>query len=99
VWSALQHYLRFYRDRHGATGCPLHDPTAARLAVDPGLAGYVELPVRVELSSTVNRGMLVADRRPSAPPVGHPAVRIATRVERDRVVGRFLDGLLGEALA
>jgi purine nucleosidase len=94
VWSALQHYLGFYREHHGADGCPLHDPTAARLAVDPGLAAYDDLPVRVDLSPTVNRGMLIAVRQPSAP----TAMRIATRVDRDGVVGRFLAGLLGEPL-
>lgn len=99
VWAALQHYLDFYRDRHDRPGCPLHDPTAARLAVEPDLATYLEIPVRVELHSGVNRGMMIVDRRSytTAQP-GQPLVRIATAVERDRVVDRFVAGLLGRPL-
>lgn len=96
VWSVLQHYLGFYWERHGRRGCPLHDPTAARIAVDPTLATYLDAPVRVELNSTVNRGMLIVDRRPFAVPAPEqPSVRIATGIDRDRLVGPFLAGLLG----
>jgi purine nucleosidase len=99
VWSVLQHYLDFYRGRYHRIGCPLHDPCAARIAVDPTLANYLETPVRVELNSTVNRGMLVVDRRAFAPPSpDQPAVRIATGIDRDKVVGRFLNALLGDPL-
>lgn len=93
VVSVLQHYLAFYRERHGREGCPLHDPTAARIAVDPGIAEWIEAPVRVELNSTVNRGMLVVDRRPWIRPTG-PPVRIVTSVDRDAVVEPLVAGLL-----
>ncbi|MHB1534299.1 MAG: nucleoside hydrolase [Acidimicrobiales bacterium] len=99
VWSLLQDYLDFYRRRHHRTGCPLHDPCAARIAVDPTLATYLEMPVRVELNSTINRGMLSVDRRTFLPRgINQTRVRIATGIDRDRVVDRFLAGLLGESL-
>lgn len=99
VWSILQGYLDAYRERHGRLGCPLHDPTAARIAVDPALADHLDAPVRVELQSARSRGMLVVDRRPFAPrdPDARP-VRIAMGADRNAVVRRFLAGMLGEPL-
>jgi purine nucleosidase len=94
-WSILQHYLGFYFDRHGRRGCPLHDPSAARLAVDPSLGRYLEVPVSVELRSQKNRGMLIADRREYLVAPASPRVRVTTEVDRDRLVTGFLDGLLG----
>jgi purine nucleosidase len=97
VASVLQHYLDFYLGRHRKIGCPLHDPTAARIAVDASLAGYTEVPVRVERTSHVTRGMLLVDRRAfSSVSPGQRPVSIATSIDRDRVVGRFMDGLLGD---
>ncbi|WP_225773406.1 nucleoside hydrolase [Inquilinus sp. Marseille-Q2685] len=95
--SILQHYVGFYHARYGIRGCALHDPAAAMLLLDPGLADYAEWPVRVELSGDLTRGMTLADRRgvpEEQAAAGRPAVRVATRIDRDRVVGGFLDGLL-----
>ncbi len=94
--TALGHYVELYRGRFGRRGCPLHDPTAARLALQPELGSYVEAPARVELRSPTTRGMLLVDRRPfvAAPP-GAPAVRVAVGVDRDAVVGRLVEALTG----
>jgi purine nucleosidase len=99
AWSVMRPYLDFYQERHGRVGGPLHDPTAARLAVDDSLATYVDIAARVELNSTAKRGMLIVDRRsgPTAA-AGSPMVRVATGIDPDRVMGRFVDGLLGEDL-
>jgi purine nucleosidase len=94
VSAALRHYVEFYRRRHGRLGCPLHDPTAAVLALAPDLARYVALAARVELRSDALRGTLVADRRPFAPPPSRPALRLAVGIDRDAVVERFLGRLL-----
>ena len=94
--SILGHYVGFYGARHGRTGCPLHDPTAACLAVDPSPAGYLDAPVRVELTSPALRGMLIVDRRPGAPAIpDRPPVRIATSIDADTVVGRIVAGIAG----
>lgn len=97
AWSILQHYVGFYHRRHGVRGCALHDPAAAMLLVDPGLADYADWPIRVELSGDHTRGMTLADRRGVAgeeDAAGRPAIRVATRIDRDRVVAGFLAGLL-----
>jgi inosine-uridine nucleoside N-ribohydrolase len=92
AYRVLGHYLRFYAGQHGRVGCPLHDPSAAALAVDPGLAGYADLPLRVELRGSRTRGMLVADRRGFTDP-DEPPVRVATTLDRDAVVGMLLAAL------
>lgn len=93
--AILGHYLDFYSS-YGRPGCPLHDETAAALAVSPGLGRYVELPLRVELRGAATRGMLVADRRTGA--AGDtPPVRVAVGADRDGVVGLLLDGLARDA--
>jgi purine nucleosidase len=97
VWTILQHYLEFYASRHDRAGCPLHDPTAALIALDPTLASWFEAPVEVELHSAQSRGMLLVDRREFAASErveGTPMVKLATRLDSERLIARFLDGLL-----
>jgi purine nucleosidase len=97
VWNILQHYLGFYASRHERPGCPLHDPAAALVALDPSLAVWFEAPVGVELRSEQNRGMLLVDRREFAASEGAeglPKVKLVTRLDSDRLIARFLEGLL-----
>jgi len=89
AWRILRHYLDFYRSRHGRTGCPLHDPSAALVAVEPDLATWTEAAVDVEIRSDQKRGMLLLDRD-----AGEALVRIVTALDRDRLVATFLEGLL-----
>lgn len=99
VWSVLQHYLGFYASRHAQPGCPLHDPSAAVLALHPGLAGYLEAPCGVELRSPHTRGMLLVDRREFAASehdAGARPIRIATTMRSAEVIDHLVAGLLGE---
>lgn len=101
AWRVMQHYLSFYLGRHGRPGCPVHDPCAAVLAVDPELASWMEVPVEVELRSDRCRGMLLVDRRAFAASerAAHlPLVRVVTEIDRDRLVCRLLDGLLTDPI-
>lgn len=98
VWSTLGHYLAFYASRHGQPGCPLHDPTAAAVALDPSVAGYLEVPVAVDLRSERTRGMLLVDRREFAGAEAtspSPAVRVATTIDSAAVVDRVVSALCG----
>jgi len=48
-------------------------------------------------SGDQTRGMTLADRRgyPAVPDaVSRPAIRVATRIDRERLVAGFMDGLL-----
>lgn len=93
AWSIMQHYLDFYFERHGRRSCPLHDPSAAFLALHPESATYLSAPVSVELRSEQNRGMLVTDRRGYVV-LDAPFVDLAMEVDSDLLIGEFLDGLL-----
>ena len=92
----LGHYLAFYRQQGGAGGCPLHDPTAAVVAVDPSVVTRaVTVPVGVELAAGATRGMLLVDRRPFAVPDPAAAVtEVVLAADRDRVTGQLLEVLL-----
>jgi purine nucleosidase len=92
----LGHYLEFYRRQGGAGGCPLHDPTAAVVAVDPSVVTRaVTVPVGVELAAGATRGMLLVDRRPFAVPDPAAAVtEVVLAADRDRVTGQLLEVLL-----
>lgn len=97
AWKILQHYLGFYASRHDRPGCPLHDPSATLVALDRSLATWFEAPVEVELHSARSRGMLLVDRREFAASERVeelPMVKLVTRLDGDRLIEQFLDGLL-----
>lgn len=96
-WKILQHYLGFYASRHDRPGCPLHDPSATLVALDPTLATWFEAPVAVELRSSQSRGMLLVDRREFAASERTetlPMVKVVTQLDSERLITRFLDGLV-----
>ena len=82
VRGMLPQYLDFNLIDLGVPGFPLHDPTAAVLAVHDDFAEYVVAPVEVELAGTATRGMTVVDRRPAPAESPRPPVRIAMRPTR-----------------
>jgi purine nucleosidase len=94
--GVLAHYLDFYARQGGVGGCPLHDPTAAVVAVDPSVVTRtVTVPVGVELAPGRTRGMLLVDRRPFAvPDPAAPVTDVVLAADRDRVTGQLLDVLL-----
>jgi purine nucleosidase len=61
--ALLKHYTEVYTNLFGHEACTLHDPLAAAIAVDPGLATYATHRLAVELSRGATRGQLLADRR------------------------------------
>lgn len=96
VRSILTHYVDVCEARYGRRACPLHDPTAAVLATDPGLATYLEAPVGVELAPSATRGMLLVDHRALA--AAHrastpPPIRVAVELDHPAIVERVVAGL------
>jgi purine nucleosidase len=59
----LGFYADFYGSFLGRAGFVPHDPLAAAIMVEPGLATYVEDRFAIELTGTYTRGKLVADQR------------------------------------
>ena len=92
--SILTHYLGFYRSM-GLPGCALHDPMAAMAVTEPGLFGFHDLLVQVELSGKLTRGMTVAERRPfHIANSKRPRVKAALAVQTTEVVDRMMAALL-----
>ena len=59
----LAHYLDVYQRTFGARECPLHDPLAAGIAVDPSyIVEALRLSIDVSLAGA-NRGATIVDRR------------------------------------
>ncbi|MFD4180826.1 nucleoside hydrolase [Rhodococcus sp. NPDC058514] len=59
--DAVRFYLEFHRDHGQGFLAHMHDPFAAALALNPGLAVTRQATVDVELAGTLTRGTTVAD--------------------------------------
>lgn len=97
VAAILDHYVDVYARAFGRRTCPLHDPLAAGIALDPALVtGSLEAEVRVELLGGT-RGMTIVDRRPwyRPPAAAASIVHVATEVDSRR----FVDDLVGRLVA
>lgn len=91
----LGHYVDFYSTSLGTRTCSMHDPLAAAVALDPGLATRRETPVHVELRGAHSRGATLADLRPgdlSEQPSVDP--RPPVHVLTDADIPAFTDRLL-----
>lgn len=73
--GALEYYLGYYRTQDFAFDhCPVHDPLAVLVAINPGLVSLKKLPTRIECGGQYCRGKVVVDERPhhfDAPFVTH----------------------------
>ena len=87
--AAMKHYFRFsLLAEHNLDHCPVHDPLAMLLAVDPGAGVYRKMPARVECGGTLCRGMLVTDRR--VVPMDTPHITVCLDVDATRAVETLL---------
>lgn len=74
-----------------AKGMPLHDPLAAAVAIDPGLVGCFDLPMKVETETGDfhgTRGRTIGDPAGLIDPSA-PRVHVALTVDHDRFVADF----------
>lgn len=74
-----------------AKGMPLHDPLAAAVAIDPGLVGCFDLPMKVETQTGDfhgTRGRTIGDPAGLIDPSA-PRVHVALTVDHDRFVVDF----------
>jgi purine nucleosidase len=99
AWSAMEFYLDAYRRWLGRRSCPLHDPLAMALALQPDLASYRTAHSRVELRGEHTRGTLVPDLRASTeePEAGGGDVVYVDELDMERFHALFLESLTGSA--
>lgn len=89
ILAAMKHYFRFNRMAdYDLDHCPVHDPLAMLLAVDPSSGVYRKMPARVECGGTYCRGMLVTDRR--VVPFDSPYITVCLDVDVTRAVETLL---------
>ena len=96
AWSIMQFYLDRYATWLPYRTCPLHDPAAMAIALEPDLATYRRVPVQVELAGGYTRGMTVCDLRVDGSGRHDPAwpeVDLVDGFDVDRFHGQFLAAL------
>jgi len=91
----LDQYQAFTFAETGEVGFPLHDPSAAVLAVHPHLARYETAQIQVETAGRYSRGMLVIDDRARPSSADLPHVSIAIEKTSGLVADEFLDVAFG----
>lgn len=103
--AVLAHYVDFYSNMFGLRVATLHDPLAAAITVDPGLATYEQMVVGVELGGVHTRGQTLTDLRPLSSDahiangfaVGRSPVSVVTSVNADAFLDRLLKALISPA--
>lgn len=99
AWSILDFYLDVYQQWIPGRSCPLHDPLAVALALDPSLATYRTFPTRVELRGGQSRGTTLVDLRPTSEGGQADAsetwwpVRYVDELDVERFQARFIEAL------
>ncbi|MHB1499831.1 MAG: nucleoside hydrolase [Candidatus Dormibacteria bacterium] len=97
--AILDHYLDVYQQWIPGRTCPLHDPLALALVLDPDLATYRTLATQVELRGGTSRGTTVCDLRGDpAAPAQEPApgwrnVRYLDELDVERFRALFVAGI------
>ena len=96
IADVSEKYFEVNEKRRGLEGCPLHDPLAVGVAIDPGFVELSRYQADVETAGALSAGMLVADRRIGAD-LNAGNIWAAVRVDADRFVDFFLDRMIGES--
>ncbi|MCL4496064.1 MAG: nucleoside hydrolase [Firmicutes bacterium] len=93
IREAVDFYLSAYNpgEPRGNRTAPLHDPLAVAVAEDDSLCKTQALPVDIELSGRLTRGMTVVDRRERT--TAAPNVDVAVTVDRERFLKQFAQRL------
>ena len=97
AWAILDHYLTVYQQWLPGRTCPLHDPLALALVLNPELAIYRMLPTQVELRGSATRGTTVCDLRVDpaspAPEPGWRMIRYLDQLDVERFRALFVAGI------
>jgi purine nucleosidase len=87
--DAADFYMDFYETSNpGIEGCPLHDPLAVGMAIDPAFCKTRKLPVEVDVEGLLSTGRTVCDRR--AAPAKPANVNVCLEVDAERFLEHFM---------
>ncbi|QAY65995.1 nucleoside hydrolase [Paenibacillus protaetiae] len=91
--DSLRVYFNFYREsNYFAESCPLHDPLAVLVAINPSLVQIQTFKATIDCGNGATAGMIVTDRRARAS-LGRD-VQFCMEVDADRAVGQMLSAWL-----
>lgn len=93
-------YMRYHELTDGFNGGYLHDPVAIAAAADAAMVEFGEAGVAVETAGRVTRGMTVrfplkGPAHPLGKTVATGAVRVASRIDRERFLSWFHERMWG----
>ena len=95
VGDISRQYFALAQARSGDAACPLHDPLAVGVAIDPSFVRTERFEADVETGGELTTGMLVADRRKAKAPSGFDGrIQGCVEVSAERFVKFFLDRVL-----
>lgn len=98
IAAAVPSYMSFYEQIIGRYSCAMHSPLTVAVVAHPELITYEEtIPMHVELTGTMTRGMTVGDRRRGQKSEARrwdrsvPTVRVAFEVDRPTFLRRYVE--------
>ena len=98
IKQALHFYYRFNRVQNNCIDdCPVHDPLAVLVAVDPSLVMMRKMRARVECGGTYCRGMIVTDVREE--PFDAPFTTFCMDVEGEKAVAELITTFMDQTYA
>ena len=80
-----------YRQCYGLEGIHIHDLITYMVAVHPSWATTKELPVQIEATGYLTRGMTIADQRPM--PEFPPNIEVVTKIKTKSILRAVIQGL------
>ncbi len=98
IQAALKFYYRFNRVQNNCMDdCPVHDPLAVLVAIDPSLVTLRKMRAHVECGGTYCRGMIVTDVREE--PFDAPFTTFCMDVEGEKAVAELLTTFMDQTYA
>ena len=91
LYNMIQPALRTYRQCYGLDGIHIHDLIAYMVAVHPAWATTGDLPVQIETTGYLTRGMTIADQRPV--PEFPTNIEVVTKIKTKTVLQAVIQGI------
>jgi inosine-uridine nucleoside N-ribohydrolase len=91
LYSMINSALRTYRQCYGLDGIHIHDLITYMVAIHPAWATTKELPVQIETTGYLTRGMTITDQRPI--PEFPPNIEVVTKIKTKDIFRALFQGL------
>jgi purine nucleosidase len=91
VVDILDFFTESYRDIQGFQAPPVHDPCTVAYVIDPTVLTTRKVPLSIELTGSLTRGMTVADFR--SPPAPGCTTSVAVTLDQERFWNLVIDAI------